>query len=116
MSSIEEKICKVANKFAEQEAEIGEIDRDALYKGFYHGAKWALSHQWVSVEKALPKDDARVLVMLDDSNHPCFGVFSCLRWEVESADMVLLSDVDDIRVTHWMPIPPLPGARKEGEE
>jgi len=40
----EEQIKKEADIFAEQECEYGDIDRDALYKGFYWGAKWADEH------------------------------------------------------------------------
>lgn len=30
---------KLAEAFAEREYEIGQVDRDALYKGYYHGMK-----------------------------------------------------------------------------
>ncbi len=116
MSKIEEKIKNEANKFAEQEAEIGEIDRDALYKGFYHGAKWALSHQWVSVEDELPPNNEDVLVALVNGNYTFVGVAWCSkgsngtkRWYSDDENL----NMDFIRF--WMPIPPLPEARKEGE-
>lgn len=34
---------EMAKTFAERECEIGQVDRDALYKGYYHGMKDFLS-------------------------------------------------------------------------
>lgn len=43
---------KAANEFADREYEISDIDRDALYKGFYHGAEWQSKQSpWISVEE-----------------------------------------------------------------
>jgi len=117
MKKIEEKIRNAAEKFAEQEAEIGEIDRDALYKGFYHGAKWALSHQWVSVEVQLPPLGKKVLCgttngrtfisAYDDckdvkGNH--LGYYWRCNGKAEQS------------IVAWLPIPPLPEKRKDGKE
>jgi len=104
MTKIEEKIREAADIFAEQEAEIGEIDRDALYKGFYHGAKWALSHQWISVDKALPKDEEYVLVGYNDVYGVGFGVAGYFDEKWYTADDNIKID----KIFIWMPIPPLP--------
>lgn len=39
----ETKRKKLSEAFAEREYEIGQVDRDALYKGYYHGMKDSLS-------------------------------------------------------------------------
>lgn len=49
--------------FADREYEVGEIDHDALCKGFSHGAEYALFHQFISVEDALPEYDEAVLII-----------------------------------------------------
>lgn len=41
----QEEIEKVANEFADREYEIGEVDWEALHKGYYHGMKDALGKQ-----------------------------------------------------------------------
>ena len=108
MRTIEEKIREAADKFAEQEAEIGDIDRDALYKGFFHGAEWALSHQWISVDDALPDkqsceyichDGERVFFArwLDETPHGLSG------WDIAGMTKPPIA---------WMPIPPLPEVKK----
>lgn len=37
---------KAANEFADREYEYNDIDRDALYKGFYWGADWRINNVW----------------------------------------------------------------------
>nr|DAE53385.1 MAG TPA: hypothetical protein [Bacteriophage sp.] len=37
---------KAANEFADREYEYNDIDRDALYKGFYWGAQWRINSVW----------------------------------------------------------------------
>ena len=41
-----EDIEKAADEFADREYEISNIDKDALYKGFYHGAEWRINSVW----------------------------------------------------------------------
>jgi len=111
MTKIEEKIDKAADVFAEQEAEIGTIDRDALYKGFYHGAKWALSHQWISVDEALPDKKSCECICYDGER-----VFFA-KWIDDTPQGLSGWDIAGLTKPPiaWMPIPPLPEARKEGE-
>jgi len=108
MTRIDEKLRKAADIFAEQEAEIGEIDRNALYKGFYLGAKWALSHQWVNVQDSLPEIRQEVIwhYRVRTPHGTWMDSYICDRYDGEYKP-------DDVE--HWMPIPPLPEARKEGE-
>ncbi len=46
-----EQIEKAANSFAEREYEISDIDKDALYKGFYWGANWCVNSVWHEASK-----------------------------------------------------------------
>ena len=41
-----EQIKREANEFAEREYEVNSIDRDALFKGFFHGAQWRINSVW----------------------------------------------------------------------
>ena len=50
-----ELIKKEADEFANKEYEISDIDRDALHKGFYHGADWRINSVWHNADKK-PKD------------------------------------------------------------
>ena len=43
---IKEDTEKAANDFADREYEYNDIDRNALYKGFYWGAQWRISSVW----------------------------------------------------------------------
>lgn len=48
----QEEIEKAATEFADKEYEIGEVDWDALHKGYYHGMKDALGKREKEVEEA----------------------------------------------------------------
>ena len=43
---IKEDTEKAANDFADREYEYNDIDRNALYKGFYWGAQWRINSVW----------------------------------------------------------------------
>lgn len=76
--------------FADREYEVGEIDHNALCKGFFHGAEYALSHQFISVEDALPEANENVLALIG-------GV------PVIARGYHVRARIRDI--SHWMPIP-----------
>lgn len=70
---------------------------------FIDGASFALSHQWVSVEEALPKDDRYFYFVADVRLDP-LGV-DCAEYTCETK---LFSRGGKIlHPTHWMPIPQL---------
>lgn len=50
-----ELIKKTANFFSEREYEVGTIDKDALHKGFYHGAQWRIDSVWHDMKKEVPQ-------------------------------------------------------------
>lgn len=94
--------------FADREYEVGEIDHDALCKGFFHGAEYALYNQWISVEEALPELMERVLVAYRLMNK--ISVCIMKRIPHDSADpnngkwhWSLVNHKKD--VIAWMPIP-----------
>ena len=69
---------------------------DAYNKGFEDGAEYALSHQWISVNEALPETDDWVIVMFD------IGLM-----EVRKGIYVRINKplAENLKITHWMPIP-----------
>lgn len=78
-----------------------------FYDGFIAGANYALSHQWVSVEDALPEDDEDVvLVYAYDplSGSPYFDL-ATLDGEWYSTSGAA------IEVIKWTSIPPLPSRK-----
>ena len=60
------------------------------YKGFIDGAEYALSHQFISVEEALPEANENVLALIGSVPVVAKGYHVRAR----------LRDI-----THWMPIP-----------
>lgn len=89
---------------------------DAYNKGFEDGANFALSHQWINVEEALPEYEEYVLVM----HKPMSGVrinpsiaylhpfLHGKSWCVNGIDChVNPANPDDNIVYAWMPIPKL---------
>ena len=59
-------------------------------RGFNDGAEYALSHQFISVDEALPEDDEYVIALIS-------GV------PVIAKGIHVKENLSDI--THWMPIP-----------
>lgn len=66
---------------------------------------------WISVEDELPEADAIVLAVV--RNNPEVGLFSLvdfgddgLRWSIVTIEGVC--PVDDLRITHWQPLPQPP--------
>ena len=68
-------------------------------RGFIDGAEYALSHQWISVEDALPKNGENVFAIdSDDDAYVAWFDETDKTWQE-------LSDGQFIVPTHWMPIP-----------
>ena len=65
-------------------------DNTFAYKGFIDGAEYAISHQFISVEDALPEANENVLALIG-------GV------PVVAKGYHVRARIRDI--THWMPIP-----------
>lgn len=67
---IKEDIEKAANEFADREYEYNDIDRNALYKGFYWGAQWRINSVWHNANE-VPKKKGYILVWIN-GDHPIF--------------------------------------------
>lgn len=74
---------------------------------FAAGAEYALSHQWISVEEALPEPEEDVIIFNKSSiRHYEIGWlrkkgYSKSKWAITNGF------VEDEDITHWMPIPKL---------
>ena len=59
-------------------------------RGFKEGAEYALSHQWISVDEALPEDEGHVLALVNGVPIVAKGIHVKEHLKY---------------ITHWMPIP-----------
>lgn len=124
MSKIEEKIDKASEMYVNtcinrcrlKDKRMPQFSGYDLGTAFELGAKWALSNQWISVAEELPPKTEDVLVVEVRGNYHNFGIAWCdnnpngtIKWYSEDDDLCKES------IQYWMPIPPLPEARKEGE-
>lgn len=85
----QEEIKKAADEFADREYEISDIDRDALHKGFFHGAEWRINSVWHDASEQ-PKMGEQILVLFKSGNltswfasadiMDVFKKFEVLRW------------------------------------
>ena len=98
--------------FADREYEVGEIDHNALCKGFFHGAEYALSHQWISVEEELPEYDECVIVAYGDD---AYG-FSYRRNDPDvPTDKNGFCNYGYKDVLYWCEVPKFKTEEKKGE-
>ena len=78
---------------------------DAYNKGFEDGAEYALSHQWISVDEALPGPEEEVIIFNKSSiRHYEVGWlrkkgYSKSKWAITNGF------VEDEDITHRMQIP-----------
>ena len=71
-------------------------------RGFNEGAEYALSHQWISVEEALPKYDEAVIVR--NCNGEIFFCHRSNRIGVETDDDKWCN-YTGAKIVLWMPTP-----------
>ena len=64
---IKEDTEKAANDFADREYEYNDIDRNALYKGFYWGAQWRINSVWHDVSEK-PDMSKEIIVIYPDKS------------------------------------------------
>ena len=88
---------------------------DAYNKGFEKGAEYALSHQWISVEEALP-DDNEIALFIDQYGSMQLLTMNDIRAQNKILDAMLMgvprglleeSIVCLDKIVAWMPIPKL---------
>ena len=71
---------KAANDFADREYEYNDIDRNALYKGFYWGAQWRINSVWHDASEK-PDMSKEIIVIYPDKSCRVFrpnGVWETL--------------------------------------
>ena len=82
---------------------------DAYNKGFEDGAKYALSHQWISVEEALPELNEEVLVLFPDGTASVAVRYK--TFNADGGDAIVWKNMDytydDSWIRFWMSIPKL---------
>ena len=76
---------------------IGNGANDAYNEGAKYGAEYILSHQWISVEEALPKCSEMVFVKDKYGNYDTAYFSKKGYW--------IANDGKEIIVSFWMPIP-----------
>lgn len=93
---IEEAAGKRSFKYLSQDR-IEELELGCHYEaGFIDGAKYAIYHQWISVEEALPESEDLVIVMYDT------GLMEIRKGIYVRVNKPLC---ESIKITHWLPIP-----------
>lgn len=92
----------------------------AMLNMFRKGAQWKTNHPWTSVEDERPKEKERVLAHFfyyykyadreaESRSHTDIFTYEKGVWTNDDDDVYKGKEVsrDDIRITHWMPIPKL---------
>lgn len=83
---------------------IGNGANDAYNEGARYGAEYILSHQWISVDEALPEEDSNVSMNVYVEIDTGHGIEHC----VFLATYVLgkfSCETTRVKVIAWMPIP-----------
>ena len=83
-------------------------------RGFNEGAEYALSHQFISVEEALPEPEEEVVLFNKNSikRHEV-GWLREKKGDSKSKWALANGFVEDEDISHWMPIPELKKGGKE---
>ena len=76
---------------------IGNGANDAYNEGARYGAEYILSHQWISVEEALPKCSEMVFVKDKYGNYDTAYLSKKGYW--------IANDGKEVIVSFWLPIP-----------
>lgn len=106
----DKQIEKVSQEYAD--SFIGSTERKFRKSAFADGVRFALSHQWISVDERLPEDDRLVLAHFSDVEpNLCYATAYYRKgvWNVPD-DWYY-----DCRIDFWMPIP-IPPLNPEKEE
>ena len=73
---------------------------------FHAGAEYALSHQWISVDEALPEPEEEVVLFNKNSiRHYEIGWLRKEKEYSKSKWAITNGFVEDEDITHWMSIP-----------
>ena len=86
-------------------------------RGFNEGAEYALSHQWISVDEALPEMEKEVVLFNKNSiRHYEIGWLRKEKGCSKSKWAITNGFVEDDDISHWMPIPKFETKDKEDEQ
>lgn len=66
--------------------------------------------KWIPVSERLPKEDGRYLILYQYRDSPRLRAFIGDFYRFEQSWSCMLNDT---KVVHWMPLPPLPEEQKE---
>ena len=103
-----------AREYASNQTSLDYIGKLSCKQSFIDGARFSLSHQWISVEDALPELNEEVLVLFPDGTATVS--VRCKTFNADGRDVISWKNGDytyaDSWIKHWMPIPVL----KEKEE
>lgn len=105
----DEQIEKVSQEYAD--SFIGSTERKFRKSAFADGVRFALSHQWTSVDERLPEDDRLVLVRLN-FNFGCSG-YDIARYNKYWRCQLASRCGDGATISHWCEIPPLNPEKEE---
>lgn len=90
-----EQIEKAASDFAEREYEVNDIDKDALYKGFFHGANWRINSVWHNgTVSCQPK--RKTLVLFKNGNAAVYKDLRDLSFERLWGEVDKFAYLDDL--------------------
>lgn len=109
---IEEAAGKRSFKYLSQDR-IEELELGCHYEaGFIDGAEYALSHQWISVEEALPKEDFDVFMNVYVEVNTGHGIEHCVLLATYASGK-FSCETKHVKVIEWMPIPKFETKEKE---
>lgn len=105
---LKKRIDKAADYFGHLYPRVSVADVITFRKdAFAAGAEYALSHQWISVEEALPQENEEVLCMMK-SNHAIVSGYIYKNngtVKVATSPDFHFEDYEGYEVIAWMPIP-----------
>ena len=103
---IEEAAGQRSFKYLSQDR-IEELELGCHYEaGFIDGAEYALSHQFISVDEALPEPEEEVVLFNKNSiRHYEIGWLRKEKEYSKSKWAITNGFVEDEDITHWMPLP-----------
>lgn len=101
---IEEAAGKRSFKYLSQDR-IEELELGCHYEaGFMEGAQYALSHQWISVEGTLPKEEFDVFMNVYVEVDTGHGIEHCVLLATYYSGK-FSCESNHVKVIGWMPIP-----------
>ena len=87
---LKKRIEEAAREYTSNQTGLDYIGETACERGFIDGAEYAFSHQWISVEEALPEANENVLALI--GGVPVIARGYHVRARIRG-------------ISHWMPIP-----------